>query len=139
MKRWMFFVLFGVSLYCTAGGENRASVVQMNGVKLYYIPFNVESTLPVTENKIVTQAFYLITLPPQCDSITELKSYVGDLVPGRFVSDYVRLKITGLYEADIYIDCGGGVKIGNDPVGQVRDFDSLKELLDRLKKGLPRV
>lgn len=134
MKKGSLYLLLVLSLCCVciANASGKRSGVRMQNVKIYYLPFNMGTYMPVTESNIVEKAHYFITFPLQSDSVNELRKLISEQVSGAFDSRVVRLKVEGLQMADIYVDKDGGIKTGDATDMRLRDFEQLKVFMERL-------
>jgi hypothetical protein len=77
-------------------------------MKIYYIPFKVETYIPVTIDDIEKRAFYSFKVPESSKLTIELKKLLNANIPGTFNNKAVRLKViegSNIY----YVDSLGNI------------------------------
>ena len=105
---------------------------------LYYIPFAVETLVPVTEKDIRARAHYIIELDSQ-EQVAALVAVLSERKgKGRFDRHFVRLLLVPRSPpgADILVDSEGQVLEGSITSALTRGaFTSLKKMLSELTAG----
>lgn len=129
----LLVVLFGAIVGC--GNSARAGqLMNETAVRIYYIPFNYETYVPVTTDSIEKDAICVLSISPTSEQADSIRRIIGAAESGKFDDQFVRMKAVGLLPGNLFIDKYGGVrgkdaedrKLGPDGLGD------LKSLLDGL-------
>lgn len=118
-------LLFGAIAYAE---EN------MNDVFVYYMPFDVDTYVPVTTENIEEQSFCKLSFSESSDVAKSLIYLLTKATTGAFSNKVVRLKVSSP-SADIFVDMDGGVLIAGDEQHKRLtgdDFTVLKALMESL-------
>jgi hypothetical protein len=83
-------------------------------VRVYYVPFGIETFLPITPENIETRAFRVGTVEPAGRAANELRSIIAAAKPGAFDAKRVRALIR-LPDMVISIDSEGGIYTPSGP------------------------
>lgn len=125
-------ILSFIFLFPNAG---KVETGEMKMVKVFYLPFDVATYLPVTPVNIEKEAQCVFRFPFQGDDIKKLKDILNTEKRGNFIDKLVRLKIVGLYSEDVYVDIKGGLRKGNNESKLInRAFSDLKVLSKEWEK-----
>jgi len=127
--------MMGVGLIALGG-----NIMKTNKVKIFYLPFDVGTYLPVTPDNIEEQAKCIFNLPLSDDIVTRLQNIFN--LPhhkGDFINKLVRLKIEGLHKEPILVDMEGNVMESKEQVFKFSEqvFSELKDLTVTLEKQRP--
>lgn len=104
------------------GNISNSGGAKLSIITLYYIPFDIETFLPITPDLIEGKADCVFRLDKSSDDASILKKIFNELVKGEFQKPVVRLKIIGLGEEDIFLDRDGGVLMGKATWHLTDDF-----------------
>lgn len=129
----LFFIFFSVYLRHIGNGKERG---EMTTIKIFYIPFDVGTYLPVTPENIEDQAQCIFKLSSKDSDIKTLKDILEASKSGSFIDKLVRLKVVSLYSKDVYVDFEGGMKKGSNELEKLTEqsFSKLKLLTKRWEK-----
>jgi len=119
-------LLFGAIAYAE---EN------MNDVFVYYLPFDVDTYVPVTTENIVEQSFCKLSFSESSDVAKSLGYLLTTATSGVFSNKVVRLKVSKPNGVDMFVDTDGGVLITGDEQHKRLsddDFTVLKALMESL-------
>tara|TARA_B100000768_G_C11145175_1_gene317855 strand:+ start:299 stop:718 length:420 start_codon:yes stop_codon:yes gene_type:complete len=119
-------LLFGAIAYAE---EN------MNDVFVYYMPFDVDTYVPVTAENIVEQSFCKLAFSESSDVAKSLKYLLTKATAGAFSNKVVRMRVSRPNGVDIFVDMDGGVLITGDEQHKRLsgdDFTVLKALMESL-------
>ena len=98
----------------------------------YYLPFSIETFVPVTVDTIEENARCTFSIEPGAEQSAELRGWLGSVGRGGFDKKRVRLKLVGLGDAAHYVDAQGGVRRGRSNRGKLSGeaFASLESFVD---------
>jgi hypothetical protein len=97
---------------------------------IYYIPFNVETYIPVTKSNIEEKSHYKFNISSK-EFILHIKTMLNAMKEGQFLPKRVRLKLV-MDSIEYFFDSEGGVEIDR------RHFKVDKyELEEIIKKEIP--
>ena len=107
----------------------------MNDVFVYYVPFDVDTYVPVTTENIVEQSFCKLSFAESSDAAKSLTYLLTTATSGAFSNKVVRLKVSKPNGIDMFVDTDGGVLITGDDGHKrlsVNDFTVLRALMKSL-------
>ncbi len=114
----------------------------METIKLYYVPFDISTYIAVTRDSIeedTKRSYCVFDLGFSYEKMNWFKEIFNKTKTGTFNNRIVRLKITGLYEDNIYIDQDGGLYRNDKEMRLTIDgFKELKDIMGRLVKENPK-
>jgi hypothetical protein len=101
-------------------------------VKVYYSYFDFDTFLPLTTDLIEKEADCIFEFDRTSDKAKRLTQIIDKLTGGLFDNEFVRLKVSGLFFHDFFVDQRGGVLRGNTGSLKLKPdaFIELKKLLD---------
>jgi hypothetical protein len=99
-----------------------------SGVTVFYLPFSVNTLVPVTPDSIEQYARCRVSLATDSARAKMLRTFVDAARPGHFDWRVVRVKIVGLLPEPIFVDRDGGLRIGRAVRRkfQAKDFERFK-------------
>jgi hypothetical protein len=109
----------------------------MANVKIYYLPFDFETFVPVTIDTIEGQASCVLDVDGTSSDAKELRDLFLRLEPGAFDNRVVRVKAVGLFPHETYVDVDAGVLMGRGgKEGRLgtNALSQLKVILQRLAR-----
>lgn len=93
-------------------------------MKAFYIPFEVQTFLPVTRDTIETEADYIVSIPESSETYRTVRSAFQNRGAGTIDGCMIRLKIV-MYDVTVWADAFGGAM---DSDG--REFEVNAKILD---------
>ena len=73
-------------------------------VKIYYLPFELETFTPVTRQDIEKRANYVFILGIEDPMVVQITEYLSENIEGQFINKVVRMKTEGLSQGTLYVD-----------------------------------
>ena len=112
------------------------AILRQKRIRLYYIPFDLETYNPITVNDISKRATYRWLIDSTSKLASRLKVCFDSFEPGDFSGNFVRLRIDGILKLPIFVDREGGVLLGKK--GEAKSltrsaFTELKEIIADLE------
>jgi hypothetical protein len=103
-----------------------------NSVTAYYLPFSVETFLPVTVDSIEKDARCTFSFERSSEDSKSLQAWLARLTSDGFDKKRVRLKLVGLEAAPVFVDADGGVRRGRSSAGRLEQpaFKALEQLIE---------
>jgi len=102
-------------------------------IAVYYLPFSAETFAPVTVDTIEAEAVCSFRFEPSADEAAQLLDWFARSGDGGFDGKRVRLKLTGLEAADLYVDADGGLRRGRKEPGRLEPeaFRALETFIEQ--------
>ncbi len=128
-------LIMGAGLIALGG-----NLMKTGKIKIFYLPFDIGTYLPVTPDNIEEQAKCVFILPSSDEVVLRLKNIIeSPHQKGDFIYKLVRLKIDGLYKDPILVDMEGNCIESKEQVFKLseKDFSDLKNLTTKLEKQRP--
>ena len=88
-------------------------------IRVFYLPFSVETFLPVTVDSIEEDAKCKFSFRPTNEDIATLRDLLSRVIATGFDRKRVRLKLVGLEEVALYVDAEGGVQKEHGKIGRL--------------------
>lgn len=88
-------------------------------IAVHYLPFAAETFAPVTVDNIEAEATCGFRFEPTADETAQLLDWFAHTGDGDFDGKRVRLKLTGLEAAALYVDADGGLRRGREQPGRL--------------------
>jgi hypothetical protein len=88
-------------------------------ITIYYLPFSVETFVPVTIESIEVDARCVFSLDPSAEDIANLREWLARVTEGGFDKKRVRLKMVGLEDDPLYVDADGGLRRAGGKAGRL--------------------
>jgi|ETNmetMinimDraft_26_1059896.scaffolds.fasta_scaffold37495_2 hypothetical protein len=103
-----------------------------DGVTIYYLPFSVETFLPVTVDSIEEDARCVFSFEPSAEEATNLREWFTRVTKGGLDKKRVRLKVVGLEDDPLYVDAEGGIRRGRSKAGRLEGeaFKALEQFVE---------
>ncbi len=103
-----------------------------SGVTIYYLPFAVETFLPVTVDSIEENARCVFSFEPSADQAANLRDWFARVMKDGFDKKRVRLKVVGLENVPFYVDADGGLRKGDSGTGKLKEeaFKALERFIE---------
>jgi len=135
LKKFLFLGSMGAALSCSHGA-GAAGETAVSELRVFYLPFSVETFRPVTVDTIERDARCVFSFKPSAQETKELRGDLGGLERGGFDNRRVRLKIVGLEDTAVFIDAIGGVRRRSANVGRLQpgNFKSLEVFIESVAR-----
>jgi hypothetical protein len=101
-------------------------------ITIYYLPFSVETFVPVTIESIEVDARCVFSLDPSAEDIANLREWLARVTEGGFDKKRVRLKMVGLEDDPLYVDADGGLRRAGGKAGRLapETFKALEQFVE---------
>jgi len=129
-KQCAFIFAIASALGCWGTEATMAGAVTQ--ITIHYLPFSVETFLPVTIDSLEKDARCVFSFEASPEDTTNLHRWFANVTKGDFDKKRVRLMLAGLEDARLYVDAEGGLRRGSSGVGKLNEhaFKALEQFVE---------